>query len=360
MATIVTRAGKGSALTWTEGDANITNLNNDKIELTNLSVTTDPASGGGTLTYNNTTGAFNFAPADQLESSRNLYIYGKASEAINKGEVVMFGGVQGDHVLLVKADVNAIGFIEDWIIGIANETLAINDFSYIVTQGTVENFDTATNFNEGDILYVDTTTAGALTNVEPTAPNPKISMAAVTKEDVTEGIVLVRPRIFFNLYDLNDVNVTTPNNGDILSWNSGTSTWQAGAPAAGGLANIVEDTSPQLGGTLDGQDNTVQAITLKDYAETVYSLGSNDSPSIDVANGNVQSLTISAGLALPDFTSASAGQSVTLLVSGSGNATGTANYKFAGGSKTLTNDSVVSIFYDGTTYWTSISTDFTV
>jgi hypothetical protein len=32
MATIYTRAGKGSALTWTEGDDNITNLNNDKIE----------------------------------------------------------------------------------------------------------------------------------------------------------------------------------------------------------------------------------------------------------------------------------------------------------------------------------------
>jgi hypothetical protein len=32
MSTIITRAGKGSALTWTEGDANITNLNNDKIE----------------------------------------------------------------------------------------------------------------------------------------------------------------------------------------------------------------------------------------------------------------------------------------------------------------------------------------
>jgi hypothetical protein len=32
MTTIVTRAGKGSALTWTEGDDNITNLNNDKIE----------------------------------------------------------------------------------------------------------------------------------------------------------------------------------------------------------------------------------------------------------------------------------------------------------------------------------------
>ena len=32
MSTIVTRAGKGSALTWTEGDNNITNLNTDKME----------------------------------------------------------------------------------------------------------------------------------------------------------------------------------------------------------------------------------------------------------------------------------------------------------------------------------------
>ena len=32
MSTIVTRAGKGSALTWTEGDNNFTNLNTDKLE----------------------------------------------------------------------------------------------------------------------------------------------------------------------------------------------------------------------------------------------------------------------------------------------------------------------------------------
>ena len=62
MTTIVTRASKGSALTWTEGDANITNLNNDKIELTNLSVTTAAAAETSALAYNNTTGQFTFTP----------------------------------------------------------------------------------------------------------------------------------------------------------------------------------------------------------------------------------------------------------------------------------------------------------
>ena len=62
MATITTRAGKGSPLTNTEVDANFTNLNTDKLESGDLSVSTGAASGGGTLAY--TSGVFTFAPAD--------------------------------------------------------------------------------------------------------------------------------------------------------------------------------------------------------------------------------------------------------------------------------------------------------
>ena len=53
MATIVTRAGKGSALTWTEGDSNFTNLNTDKMEsfiLAGDSGTSQTIQGGNTLT----------------------------------------------------------------------------------------------------------------------------------------------------------------------------------------------------------------------------------------------------------------------------------------------------------------------
>ena len=193
MATVTLRSVKGSELTISEADSNIDNLNTDKIELTNLSVTQNSASGGGSLSYNNTTGVFDYTP-------------------------------------------------------------------------------------------------------------PSISAA--------------------------------------------------------GIANVVEDTTPQLGGDLDGQDNTISAVGFKDYLEPVHSLGSTDSPTISVSNGNVQSVTITSGLSLPAFSDASAGQTVTLIVSGSGSASGTGAYKFAGGNKTLTTESVVSIFYDGTTYYTSIATDF--
>lgn len=117
----------------------------------------------------------------------------------------------------------------------------------------------------------------------------------------------------------------------------------------------------------EGDDNFVNLNTDKleasggeitGYSETIHDLGFTDTPTIDVANGNVQTVTISAGLALPAFTNPSAGQSVTLLVSGSGTATGASGYIFAGGNTTLTTNSVVSIVYDGTNYWASIATDF--
>jgi len=62
MATIVTRSGKGSPLSIAEGDANFTNLNNDKIELDDISVTTAAGAETSSLSYNNATGVLTFTP----------------------------------------------------------------------------------------------------------------------------------------------------------------------------------------------------------------------------------------------------------------------------------------------------------
>lgn len=158
--------------------------------------------------------------------------------------------------------------------------------------------------------------------------------------------------------DLSDVDISSNTNGNVLTYNSSTTSLELQAPAAGGISDVVDDTTPQLGGDLDAQGNKIQNSVLEDYAETIYSLGSTDSPTITVSNGNVQTVTITSGLALPAFSDAATGQTVTLIVSGSGSATGTGAYVFAGGNKTLTTTSVVSIFYDGTTYYASIATDF--
>jgi len=158
--------------------------------------------------------------------------------------------------------------------------------------------------------------------------------------------------------DLSDVDLTNNTDGNVLTFNSISGNIELQTPSAGGIADVVDDTTPQLGGDLDCQGNKVQNPVLEDYAETIYAIGSNDSPIITVSNGNVQSVTITSGLALPAFSDAATGQTVTLIVDGNGSATGTVDHIFAGGNTTLTTKSIVSILYDGANYWTSIATDF--
>ena len=63
MATLTLRSAKGSPLTHDEVDDNFTNLNTDKVELGDLSVTTN-AAGTAALTYNSSTGVFSYTPPD--------------------------------------------------------------------------------------------------------------------------------------------------------------------------------------------------------------------------------------------------------------------------------------------------------
>ena len=67
---------------------------------------------------------------------------------------------------------------------------------------------------------------------------------------------------------------------------SGTGTWQD--------ADLVNDTTPQLGGDLDGQDNTVSKINLKDYGEVTNAIGSTGggTQDIDLTLGNSVTATV--------------------------------------------------------------------
>lgn len=65
---------------------------------------------------------------------------------------------------------------------------------YCTVWGFVRDLDTSA-FNAGDVLYASPTTAGALTNVKPTAPNNVVPVAACVVSDATAGVIFVRPTI---------------------------------------------------------------------------------------------------------------------------------------------------------------------
>lgn len=138
------------------------------------------------------------------------------------------------------------------------------------------------------------------------------------------------------------------------------------------LTDIVNDTTPQLGGTLDGQGNTVQNVLLENYTETIHNLTTDSAGSIniDIANGNVQEITLTENVTFTGFQNAATGQSVTLILKQDGTGTRTftesldsANSMvFAGGTSTLSTAGgsvdIMTILFAGGVYYASLSTNF--
>ena len=103
--------------------------------------------------------------------------------------------------------------------------------------------------------------------------------------------------------------------------------------------------------------------TITGYKETVYNLGTTSGTiTPNVANGNVQTITLSGNITFNGFTNPVAGQSLTLIINTNGTGrTLTSTMKFAGGEKTLSTTStidIISVFYTGTTYYASLAKGF--
>lgn len=170
----------------------------------------------------------------QQQVGLEAYIIVKASSTITNGQVVMFTGANGDNVQGAPANVQVAGFKTEYIIGVATQDIATNGFGYVTTFGKVHNLNT-NSFNLGDILWLSTTTPGALTNVQPSDPNFQIQVAAVTKVSGGDGHIQVRLTPYWALSKLTDVEVTTPTTGEALIYN-GSNVWINGIP---NIANIA-------------------------------------------------------------------------------------------------------------------------
>ena len=193
-------AGTGITYNSTTGEIatvqNISTTSNPTfadVTVDSLILTGGTDANAGTLSWNADEGTLDVALENGvvLQTGQEQHFYGKASEAISNGDVVMFAGAQGNHLLIAKADAQAVGFTPEFVIGIATQDFANNEFGYVTSFGKVRALDTSA-YAEGTVLYLDPTTAGGLTSTKPTPPDHIIEIAAVTRAHAAEGTVLVR------------------------------------------------------------------------------------------------------------------------------------------------------------------------
>jgi hypothetical protein len=154
------------------------------------------------------------------------YFYIKASGAITKGQLIMFTGAVGASGVVTGAP--ATGVTDgQYLIGIAAEDIALNGFGLVQSFGSLRNINTS-GYADGDILYYNPSVAGGLTNVQPTAPNVKATIAVVTKGGSAGGgsiFVRVSTGSVFGSTDSN-VQFTALSDDDIISYDSTLGYWQ--------------------------------------------------------------------------------------------------------------------------------------
>lgn len=154
----------------------------------------------------------------QIGKETLLRATNKELTTIPNGKACYISGGAGGNVH-TKLATNTDGLIAQATIGVATEDLISNESGYICTEGIVGGINTD-SWNEGDILYLGI--SGALVNVEPVAPTPKIFVGVVLRKHLSLGSIYVKVRAVPRLQRLSDVLVSSIADGHALIWNGTT------------------------------------------------------------------------------------------------------------------------------------------
>lgn len=157
----------------------------------------------------------------------------QTGSTIPNGTVVMFAGALGNSGRMLMQPAIASSIVPPvYVMGVTTHDVANGANGYVTEFGLVRKIDTrggAENWQDGDILYVSNTVAGAMTKVPPVSPDPSIIVAAVVNA-ATNGSIFVRPTFGEKLSELHDVRITNPQNNDILKYNATGGYWYNSQP----------------------------------------------------------------------------------------------------------------------------------
>ena len=192
------------------------------------------------------------------------FFYCKATSAITKGQVVMFTGSVGASGVPTGAP--ATGITDGtYIMGVAAESIALNGFGLVQALGTLKNVNTS-GYADGDILWYNPAIAGGLTKTKPVAPNVKAQMAAVINGGSSGGgsiLIRINPGSTLGGTDSN-AEITSPSNGQIISYDGGNGYWKNTDLTAGTGISISETAN----GVLTVASTVTAGITITDDTTT--------------------------------------------------------------------------------------------
>ena len=201
----------------------------------------------------------------------NIYLSG------SNYQVVVVAGAQGQRLAVKLAqadnDANSAGTL-----GIVAENIDKNQEGFIVTVGLLKNRDTTgalqgETWSDGDVLYLSPTTAGAITNIKPQAPQHTVIVGYVEYAHANNGKIYVKIDNGYELDELHNVRITTasliPGQLLVRSGSNNSGVWINTNQLTGsyGLTGSLQATSftGSLQGTASWATNAANAAAVDVY-----------------------------------------------------------------------------------------------
>jgi ribosomal protein L35AE/L33A len=181
-------------------------------------ITISPSSGEGDVTIS----LIGPVPAS---SSTTLIteVYNQTGATLTRGTIVYINGAHGNLPRVTKAiatsdatSAQTFGFVRD--------SISNNSNGFVVVIGKLSGLDTQ-SIPEGTQLYLSSTVAGTYTTVKQLAPNHLVYVGVVVRSHPTQGVIEVNIQNGYELYELHDVSINSPQDNQVLAYDSGTGLW---------------------------------------------------------------------------------------------------------------------------------------
>lgn len=228
-------------------------------------------------TFNNLgvddTGAVISIPTEiSSTGSIKVVVTNKTGNAIQKGSAVYINGAQGSKATIdfALADSNVI---TSAALGLVEANIPDNASGYVITSGEALSLNTSA-FANGDKVYLSPTTPGGLVNIVPTSPNNVVFIGTVTNSHSTQGKILINIVYTTKLDRLVDVAITSPIDGQMLTYDSTTGLW-INETSSVPDATTTEKGKIKLAGDLAGTANapTVPLVRYTNATPTPTTIG---------------------------------------------------------------------------------------
>jgi hypothetical protein len=149
----------------------------------------------------------------------------RAAANLTKGQAVYVTGSNGTN-MLVNAASNSAESTSSKTFGLLAQDLSTNNLGFVVTEGILSGLNTS-SAQQGDPVWLGTNGSliYGLTN-KPHAPAHLVFIGIVTRVNSNNGEIFVKIQNGFELDELHDVLISSPQNKQLLSYDSSTGLWK--------------------------------------------------------------------------------------------------------------------------------------